>query len=77
MTWSYRRIAYQAKHISDLFKTVFGEENVGPFKRVRPILSCELLWTYFIVDVLDYLNINYGPPTNFLYMVLQLHLTLL
>lgn len=67
MTWSYRRIAYQAKHISDLFKTVFGEENVGPFKRVRPILSCELLWTYFIVDVLDYLNINYGPPTNFLH----------
>ncbi len=67
MTWSYRRIAYQAKHISDLFKTVFGEENVGPFKRVRPILSCELLWTYFVVDVLDYLNINYGPPTNFLH----------
>ena len=66
-TWSYRRIAYQAKHISDLFKTVFGEENVGPFKRVRPILSCELLWTYFGVDVLDYLNINYGPPSNFLH----------
>ena len=28
--WAWRRTAYQIKHISDLFKTVFGEENVGP-----------------------------------------------
>ena len=48
MIWANRRVAYQAKHISDLFKTVFGEENVGPFKRVRPIRSGSLLDPNFV-----------------------------
>lgn len=37
-TWAHRRIAYEIKHISQLFQTVFGEENVGRWKCVRPIL---------------------------------------
>jgi hypothetical protein len=37
--WGFRRTAYQIKHIGDLFKTVFGDENVGQWKRVRPILA--------------------------------------
>ena len=27
--WAWRRTAYMCKHAADLFKTVFGDENVG------------------------------------------------
>ena len=64
-TWGFRRTAYQIKHISDLFKTVFGEENVGPWKRVRPILAGQEANSYIIMTGLDYLNAVYGPPSNF------------
>ena len=37
--WAWRRTAYMCKHIADLFKTVFGDENVGHGKRVRPLLA--------------------------------------
>jgi hypothetical protein len=70
MIWANRRVAYQAKRISDLFKTVFGEENVGPFKRVRPICSGSLLDPKFVIEGLDYLNINYGPPSNFVHGII-------
>jgi hypothetical protein len=65
--WANRRIAYQTKHISDLFKTVFGEENVGPYKRVRPILTGQADTPRIAIDCLDYLNIIHGPPTNFIH----------
>ena len=64
-TWGFRRTAYQIKHISDLFKTVFGSDNVGPWKRVRPILAGQEANSYIIMTGLDYLNTVYGPPSNF------------
>jgi hypothetical protein len=66
-TWANRRIAYQTKRISDLFKIVFGEENVGPWKRVRPILTGESDNPSVSMDCLDYLNTIYGPPTRFIH----------
>ncbi len=48
--WSWRRTAYQIKRISDLFKTVFGEENVGPWKRVRPILAGQNSYPTFLMQ---------------------------
>jgi hypothetical protein len=65
--WANRRIAYQTKHISDLFKTVFGEENVGQWKRVRPILSGQADTPRFAIEYLDYLNAVYGPPKSFIH----------
>jgi hypothetical protein len=65
--WANRRIAYQTKHISDLFKTVFGEENVGQWKRVRPILAGQAITPNFAIEFLDYLNNVYGPPRNFIH----------
>ncbi len=65
--WANRRIAYQIKHFSDLFKTVFGEENVGPWKRVRPILAGEGPRPHSIIDGLDYLNTIFGPPSMFIH----------
>ncbi len=44
-TWGFRRTAYKIKHISDLFKTIFSEENVGPWKRVQPILAVQAVST--------------------------------
>ena len=70
MTWANRRVAYQAKRMSDLFKTVFGEENVGPFKRIRPICSGSLLDPNFAIDGLNYLNANYGPPSNYVHGII-------
>ena len=65
--WAWRRTAYQIKHISDLFKTIFGEENVGPWKRVRPILACFVALPLVVKKGLDYLDTVYGPPTSFIH----------
>ena len=66
-TWGFRRTAYQIKHISDLFKTVFGNDNVGSWKRVRPILAGQAANSYIIDVGLEYLNNVFGPPANFLH----------
>ena len=65
--WAWRRIAYQIKHISDLFKTVFGDENVGPWKRVRPILAGQIAFPFVIRNGLEYLDTVHGPPSTFLH----------
>jgi hypothetical protein len=65
--WGWRRTAYQIKHIADLFKTVFGEENVGQWKRVRPILAGQVSYPFVIKLGLEYLNAVFGPPSNYLH----------
>ena len=67
--WGYRRTAYQIKRVADLFKTVFGDENVGPWKRVRPILAGQRIYLTIIKTGLDYLNAIYGPPSKILHGV--------
>lgn len=68
-TWGWRRTGYQIKHIADLFKTVFGEENVNPWKRVRPILAAQVAWPFIMTLAVDYLNAVYGPPSSYLHGV--------
>ena len=65
--WAWRRTAYQIKHISDLFKTVFGNDNVGPWKRARPILAGQAVYPFVIRNGLDYINAVFGPPSNYLH----------
>ena len=65
--WAWRRTAYQIKHVSDLFKTIFGDDNVGPWKRVRPILAGQVVYPFVIRNGLEYLNAVYGPPSQFLH----------
>ncbi|CAF4717727.1 unnamed protein product, partial [Rotaria sp. Silwood2] len=65
--WAFRRTASQIKRISDLFKTVFGQENVGPWKRIRPILAGQSVNPIVITQGLDYLNKVYGAPSTFLH----------
>jgi hypothetical protein len=66
-TWGFRRTAYQIKHIGDLFKTVFGDENVGQWKRVRPILAGFTVGPFIINTGLDYLNAVFGPPSTLIH----------
>ena len=63
--WAWRRTAYEIKRISDLFKTVFGEENVGSWKRVRSILAGQVVYTAVIVHGLNYINDVFGSPSKF------------
>jgi hypothetical protein len=65
--WSWRRTAYEIKRIADLFKTVFGEENVGQWKRVRPLLAGQTSYPTVIMRGLDYLDAVFGPPSTFLH----------
>jgi hypothetical protein len=65
--WAVRRTAYQIKYIADLFKTVFGAENVGPWKRVRPILAGQTSYPPVLMNGLDYLNAIFGPPSSFIH----------
>ena len=63
--WAWRRSAYMAKHIADLFKTVFGEDNVGRGKRVRPLLCGQVSWSAPIETGLTYIEAVFGPPSDF------------
>ena len=65
--WPSRRTAYQVKRIADLFQKVFGKENVGQWKRVRPILSGHFDYPPIIQQGLDYLNYIYGPPKDYIH----------
>ncbi len=65
--WAWRRTAYQIKHVADLFKTVFGDGNVGPWKRVRPILAGQVSYPFVIKNGLEYLDAVFGPPSNYLH----------
>ena len=65
--WAFRRTAYQIKRISDLFKTIFGPENIGLWKRVRPILAGQAVNIIVLMNSLDYLNAVHGPPSSFIH----------
>jgi hypothetical protein len=65
--WAWRRTAYEMIRISNLFKIVFGEENVGQWKRVRPLLAGQASYAAVLINSLDYLNNIYGPPSKFLH----------
>ena len=67
--WALRRTAYQLTHIAQLFKTVFGEENVGQWKRVRPILAEQVGNAWSLILAVDYLNDIYGPPSTYIHGV--------
>lgn len=65
--WMHRRTAYMAKHIADIFKTVFGADGVGAGKRVRPLLCGQVSYAFPIVQGLEYLEAVWGPPSSMLH----------
>lgn len=65
--WAWRRVAYMAKHVADLFKVAFGDGNVGAGKRVRPLLCGQVSYAAPIEEGLRYLEQVWGPPATFLH----------
>lgn len=65
--WAWRRTAYMCKHVADLFKTVFGDENVGRGKRVRPLLAGQVSSPFVVENGLEYIDAVFGPPRDFLH----------
>ena len=61
---AWRRTAYMCKHIADLFKTVFGDENVGRGKRVRPLLAGQVSSPSVIKNGLEYIDAVFGPVSE-------------
>jgi hypothetical protein len=65
--WQWRRTAYMAKHVADIFKTVFGNESVGSGKRVRPLLCGQVSSPIVVDQGLMYLESVWGAPKTFLH----------
>jgi hypothetical protein len=65
--WQWRRTAYMAKHVADLFKTVFGASAVGAGKRVRPLLCGQAAFAMPITEGLLYLESVWGAPNSILH----------
>lgn len=65
--WHWRRVAYMAKHTADIFKTVFGEGNVGAGARVRPLLCGQVSFPAPATEGLRYLERVWGPPASILH----------
>jgi hypothetical protein len=65
--WQWRRTAYMAKHVADIFKTVFGDDAVGYGKRVRPMLCGQVSNSIVIDQGLRYLEQVWGAPNTILH----------
>ena len=63
--YAWRRVAYMCKHIGDLFKTVFGADNVGSGKRVRPLLAGQVSFAAPVKTGLEYIEAVFGAPNQF------------
>lgn len=66
--WQWRRTAYQAAvRIPMLLAAGFGKSNVGPGKRVRPLLSGQASQPFVMQQGLDYIERVWAPPGTLLH----------
>jgi hypothetical protein len=66
--WAWRRTAYMCKHIADIFGAVFTGD-VGPNKRVRPVLAGQVANTEVVRQGLVYLEAVWGPPGTIIHAI--------
>lgn len=62
---AWRRIAYQAKRLSDLFRSVFGDAAM--LTRVRPVLATQTANAWVYQQGLRYLDTVHGAPRTYLW----------
>lgn len=67
--WAVRRVPAMLKHISDIFKTVFGAAAVGRNARVRPVYAGQVVNAYFLENGLQYMEAVWGHPSLFFHSV--------
>lgn len=63
-TWAGRRTIWAAMHIGEVFGTVFGSNNVGIGKRIRPLYAGDGSYSPLAADALAYMNAVWGPPNQ-------------
>jgi hypothetical protein len=63
--WAWRRMAKRMKEISDIFRTVFGDEQM--MTRVRPVLAGQLANPFIFRQELLFIENIYGPPKHYFY----------
>jgi PA14 domain/Carbohydrate binding module (family 35)/Carbohydrate binding module (family 6)/K319L-like, PKD domain len=66
-TFAMRRVADRIKHISDIFASVWGADQINA--RVRPVLASQVANPSILQMQLDYLQRRYGNPSQYIYAV--------
>ncbi|GDY00075.1 hypothetical protein LBMAG48_24780 [Phycisphaerae bacterium] len=61
--WLWRRYARRALQISEIFRQEFPAGSM--FTRVRPVLSGQNARDEQYLNMLNYIQANYGPPANY------------
>lgn len=66
-TATHRRTAYKGLHISRIFRTVFGDEQmpVTGNSRIRPVLATQIDFPGVYDTKLEYLNAVWGPQNTY------------
>jgi hypothetical protein len=62
---AWRRTARRAKEISDIFRSVFGEDAM--ITRIRPVLASHVARPIVLTQGLDFIERVYGPPSRYFY----------
>lgn len=65
--WAWRRPARRIVQISNIFRSVFGDDAM--ITRVRPILAGQMIYSEGIKTGLKYIFDQYGPVNNFIYAI--------
>lgn len=62
---AWRRIARRGKEISDIFRSVFGDEAM--MTRIRPVLASQLARPEVLTEGLEFIRSVHGPPDRYFY----------
>ncbi|MBX3359560.1 MAG: hypothetical protein KF745_14160 [Phycisphaeraceae bacterium] len=65
--WSWRRVAFRLKQISDDFREVFGPDQM--MSRIRPVYAAQISFIGQHDTGLSFIEDNYGPPSNYFYAI--------
>src|SRR5690606_2379019 len=63
-----RRIARRTMEISNIFRSVWGDEAINT--RIRPVYCYQIVWPGLWLDpALKWLNDTYRDPSNYIYAI--------
>src|SRR5262249_2457495 len=65
--WAYRRVARRIKQISDDFGAVWGASAIN--NQIRPVLASQFANPAILRNQLQFLDLRYGAPNQYLYAV--------
>jgi len=63
--WSWRRTAERLIQISDIFRSVYG--NDAMMTHIRPVLASQSAYSFILKMQLNFIENHYGAPARFIY----------